>query len=240
MGWALFLPEVLAESGPPALAKSTDRGLSSKTGIIEGTVFYQPDAKRRWRYQRYYVRKPRTGELAEVVVAVSITDDKQEKPDNPHHAGQVAVMDQINYRFVPETLAIRAGDSVRFKNSDEALHNVLSHNGAKPFNVNLVKGGEYVQRFGRAGGLAKPMRLGCVYHGAMQAWIYVFDHPYYEVTGADGKFRLENLPPGKHELALRHAAGGLSWKKQITIEAGKTTRIDIRISPDNLIRSKTK
>jgi plastocyanin len=239
MGLALFLPEVLAEFGPPALDKPTGGELSSKTGIIEGTVFYQPDAQRRWRYQRYYVRKPRTGELAEAVVAVSIKD-KREKPDNMHHAGQVAVMDQINYRFVPETLAIRAGDSVRFKNSDDALHNVLSLNGEKPFNVNLAKGGEYVQRFSRAGGLSNPMRLGCVYHGAMQAWIYVFNHPSYQVTGADGKFRLENLPPGKHELALRHVAGGLSWKKQITIEAGKTTRIDIRISPDNLIRSKTK
>ncbi|HJO08266.1 MAG TPA: carboxypeptidase regulatory-like domain-containing protein [Verrucomicrobiota bacterium] len=219
---------------PDASTEPERTGLAKPTGVVEGTVYYQPDAKRRWRYQRYYVRKPKTGEIAEAVVAVSGMAGK------PHLAGQVAVMDQVNYRFVPETLAIRTGDSVRFKNSDDALHNVLSHDGDKPFNINLVKGGEHVQRFDRAGGLAKPLRLGCVYHGAMQAWVYVFDHSHYHVTGTDGKFRLENLPPGKLELAIRHAAGRLAWKKQIIIEAGKTTRMDIRISPDDLIQSEEK
>ena len=133
---------------PDASTEPERTGLAKPTGVVEGTVYYQPDAKRRWRYQRYYVRKPKTGEIAEAVVAVSGMAGK------PHLAGQVAVMDQVNYRFVPETLAIRTGDSVRFKNSDDALHNVLSHDGDKPFNINLVKGGEHVQRFDRAGGLA--------------------------------------------------------------------------------------
>ena len=39
-------------------------------GAVEGTVSYQPDTKRPWRYSRYYVKQAKTGELAEAVVAL--------------------------------------------------------------------------------------------------------------------------------------------------------------------------
>ncbi|MDP7009848.1 MAG: carboxypeptidase regulatory-like domain-containing protein [Verrucomicrobiota bacterium] len=234
--WLAFL--LLAIQAPSAMAapaKGPAGDSSRNTGTIEGVVHYQTDLTRRWRYQRYYVRKSKAGELAEAVVALNVKG-KKEQLAGQGRPPKLVVMDQINFRFVPETLAIRAGGSVQFKNSDDSLHNVMTYDGAKPFNINLIKGGKHVQKFDRAGGLAKPLHLSCIYHGAMQAWVYVFDHPHYQVTGADGKFRLTNVPPGEHELALRHPAGKLTWKKMITVKAGETTRIEIRVSPDNLIQ----
>jgi hypothetical protein len=146
-------------------------------------------------------------------------------------------MDQVNFRFVPDTLSIQTGDSVEFKNSDEALHNVMSPNSHTPFNINLPgKGSRHLQKFKTAGGLQKPLRISCLYHVAMRGWIFVFNHPYHQVTDIDGRFRLANIPAGEYELALRHAAGDLEWKKTITVKEGRTSRFNIRLSLENLAR----
>src|SRR5690242_7781952 len=139
---------------------------SEGSTTLEGTLTYQSDPKRPWRLSRYYLANPREGSLAEAVVAL----------DGPNLGSAVAppasktvTLDQVNFQFVPETVAIRAGDSVRIINSDEVLHNVMTADGSKPFNMNVVKGQEFTQVFDQAGGLAHPIRLGCVFHGTMRA-----------------------------------------------------------------------
>jgi len=156
------------------------------------------------------------------------------EPIGTRHTNRVVEMDQVNFRFVPDTLSIQAGDSVEFKNSDEALHNVMNPNSLNPFNINMPrKGSRHLQKFETAGGLQKPLRISCLYHVAMRGWIFVFNHPYHQVTGPDGRFRLANIPAGEYELALRHAAGDLEWKKTISVKAGRTSRVRIRLSPEN-------
>ena len=59
--------------------------------------------------------------MAEAVVALAV-------PSLPsaslaHQPAQVTV-DQKEMRFVPETIAIRVGDRVRFTNSDPQTHNI--------------------------------------------------------------------------------------------------------------------
>ena len=213
-------------------SKSTNR-----TGTVEGIVHYQPDPDRRWQQQIYYLRNPETGELAQAVVILQ-AKGKQVQPTGTGRPNRVVEMDQFNFRFVPGTLSIQAGDSVEFKNSDEALHNVLSPNSLNPFNINLPgKGSRHLQKFETAGGLQKPLRISCLHHAAMRGWIFVFNHPYHQVTGIDGRFWLANIPTGEYELALRHAAGNLEWRKAISVKAGNTSRIEIRLSPDNLAQA---
>jgi len=197
-------------------------------GVVEGTVTYQADAARPWRYARYYIKQPKTGELAEAVVALRarpIADTRRES--------QTAVIDQQNFQFLPETVAIRRGDSVKFTNADSATHNVQSSSDIATFNANMAGGGEHIVRFERAGGIHQPAKVGCVFHSAMQAWIFVFDHPWYQLTPASGKFRLADVPPGAYELEMVHPAGSLRWRKRIEVKPGETLRIDIRVSPDD-------
>jgi hypothetical protein len=92
-------------------------------------------------------------------------------------------------------------------------------------------GGSYTKFFDRAGGIRQPLQVGCVFHSAMRAWIFVFDHPYYQVTQAEGRFQLTGVPPGKYELEMVHPAGELRWRKQVEIKAGETLRVDIALSP---------
>jgi len=197
-------------------------------GSIEGIVSYQADPARPWRYARYYVKPAKSGELAEAVVAL-----RAKAVNDPARQEQTVVIDQQNFQFQPETVAIRRGDSVKFTNADAATHNVQASGDIATFNANMAGGGEHVVRFDRAGGIRQPVQIGCVFHSAMRAWIFVFDHPWYELTATTGRFRLNDIPPGQYDLEMVHPAGSLRWKKRVQVKAGETLRVDIRVSPDD-------
>ena len=44
--------------------------------------------------------------------------------------------------------------------------------------------------------------------GSLEAYIGAVDHPYFAVTGEDGSFRIENLPPGTYVLEAWHETLG--------------------------------
>jgi plastocyanin len=199
-----------------------------RVGAIEGTVSYQADPARPWRYARYYVKQAKTGELAEAVVAL------RAKPlADVSRAAETVTIDQQNFQFTPETVVIRRGDSVRFTNADAATHNVQSSSEIATFNANMPGGGEQTIKFDKAGGVRQPVQVGCVFHSAMRAFIFVFDHPWYQVTPASGKFKLAGVPVGTYDLEMVHPAGGLAWRKRIEIKPGETLKVDIRVSPDD-------
>jgi plastocyanin len=221
---------VLGVRADQAGADDGPTGEAVATGTIEGNVIYHADPERPWRYGRYYIKDPKSGHLAEAVIGLH--------GSNLDHPGArqkpaTSVIDQKNYRFVPETIAIRAGDRVTFTNSDPEIHSVRTNDG-QPFAVNTAPGTEYTHTFPHGGGVRRPIQIGCSYHSNMAAWIYVFDHPYYQVTSTDGRFRLKDIPAGEFQLRMAHPAGRLSWKKEITVKAGQTVELDIHVSPDNL------
>ena len=49
-------------------------------------------------------------------------------------------MDQVDERFVPEMLVVRAGTAVSFPNSDQVRHHVYSFSEAKRFELALYRG----------------------------------------------------------------------------------------------------
>ena len=212
-----------------ALQAGDAESVATGLGAIEGVVTYQADAKRPWRYARYYVKQAQTGELAEAVVALR---GKGLKGDPSGPPGK-AIIDQKNFQFSPETVAVRVGDSVTFTNSDPATHNVQVTSDIASFNVNMPGGGSYTAKLERAGGIREPLVVGCVFHSAMRAWVFVFDHPFYQLTPADGRYRLTGIPPGEYELELVHPAGELRWRQHVQVTAGQTLHIDIRLSPDD-------
>lgn len=197
---------------------------------LDGTVHYDADPARPWRYARYYVSRTPDRALSDALVCLRGRSLKQTAPAEP----RVAQMDQIEFRFIPEVLAIRAGDQVRFTNSDAALHNVQDLGGAEPLNVSLPQEGEYLYTFRRAGNSRKPTRLGCSFHSQMQAWIYVFDHPFFAVTTTNGAFTFENVPPGEYDLDVMHPSGKLSLSRSVKVVAGQAQTLPVRLTPDHL------
>lgn len=225
LGLAGTAPHSQAANGA---APSAD---SSAGGTITGVVRYRADPARPWKYGRYYVKNPARGELAEAVVNLTFTGPPPATSASP--VVRTQTVDQVNFQFVPETIATRVGEVVRFTNSDDALHNVMTADGGEPFNVSLAKDGEYFRTFSRATEWRHPLRLGCVFHGAMRAWVHVFDHPWFAVTGVEGQFRLEHVPPGRHVLAISHAAGRLQRSVPFELAAGATTNLIVELNPDD-------
>ncbi len=199
-----------------------------QTGTIEGTVFYRNDRKHAWRLARYYVKKAKSGELAEAVVALNGPSLRRIKSQQEP---RVVTVDQKEMRFVPETVALRAGDRVRFTNSDSQTHNISLNDPRLQFSDTIANGQQAIEPFSRASGIRSPFALGCKFHSQMQGWIYVFDHPFFQTTGIDGRFRLENVPPGEYRLDIAHSAGDLHASRLVQVEPNKTVKLDLILTP---------
>ncbi|MGH7930624.1 MAG: carboxypeptidase-like regulatory domain-containing protein, partial [Candidatus Binatia bacterium] len=64
------------------------------------------------------------------------------------------------------------------------------------------------------------MKVVCDTHAWMLAYLHVFDHPYFAVTGESGTFTLPNVPPGTYTIKAWHEAAGVR-SREITVTEGE-------------------
>ena len=145
---------------------------------------------------------------------------------SPVPGGKVE-MDQQGCVFVPRVVVVQAGGTVDFLNSDRLLHNI--HATPKlnvSFNRTQPKSRTIPVTF------AKPeiVRINCDLHSWMIAWVVVAAHRYYAVTGADGQFSFDNLPPGRYKLNVWHERLGTT-QANVTIVAGQPARVTVEMKP---------
>jgi plastocyanin len=134
-----------------------------------------------------------------------------------------AVLDQAECQFVPHVLAVRAGQPVTVRSSDPVLHNVHASKPAynKPFNLAFpIKGQEMSISFARPEA-SPPIEVRCDVHQWMRAYVAVFDHPFFAVTGEGGKFAIDKLPAGQYTLVIWHEKYG-EKRQQVTVGAGES------------------
>ncbi len=112
-----------------------------------------------------------------------------------------ADMDQRGQRFAPHVLVVHTGTQVRFPNSDNIRHQVYSFSTAKRFELRLYEGTPAAPLLFDKPGVVV---LGCNIHDWMLGYIYVTDDPRYGVSNAQGRVRLEELPPGDYHATLWH------------------------------------
>jgi plastocyanin len=145
-----------------------------------------------------------------------------------------ATMNQRNFIFEPQVLAVRAGQTVRFTNDDPAAHNVRAQdsNPVNTFSINTASGsvGPDTQVFAPTRP-DRPLELSCDIHPWMAAWIYVFTHERFAVTEAGGGFRITDVPAGRHRIAVRQPSGRLARDLAVDVRAGETARLDVRFTP---------
>lgn len=133
------------------------------------------------------------------------------------------MMDQRNETFVPRLLAIQTGTTVDFPNSDAIFHNVFSLSRARRFDLGRYAAGKSkAVRFDRPG----VVRVFCDIHSHMSAFIVVFNHPYFKVTEADGRFRIDNVPPGSYTLVGWYE-GEARVRKPVTVTAGAAADVEL-------------
>ena len=136
-----------------------------------------------------------------------------------------AQMDQRNETFVPHVLAIAAGTTVDFPNSDRFYHNVFSLSKAARFDLGRYAVGKSKSvRFNQPG----IVRVFCEIHSHMNAFILVFAHPFFAMTDADGRYRIENVPPGTYN-AVAWNQGVTSEPRAVTIGGGAVAELNLTV-----------
>jgi plastocyanin len=136
-----------------------------------------------------------------------------------------ARLDQRNETFVPHVLAVRVGTVVDFPNNDRTYHNVFSLSKARRFDL-----GRYAAGHSRAVRFDRPgiVRVFCDIHSHMNAFILVFNHPYFSVTRDDGTFDLGRVPAGTYQLAAWYD-GDVRVTQTVTIAPGIATVVEMEV-----------
>jgi hypothetical protein len=158
------------------------------------------------------------GEFADVIVSLQGMDGKSTGASAPP-----ALLDQKGCLYTPTILAIQTNQKLTVRNSDPCIHNVHC--------IPTVAGNEEHNDPQMPGGadltytFPKPemfLKFQCDVHPWMFAWVSVFDHPYFCVSGADGKFTIKNVPPGKYTIVAAHRKAG-EKTQEVEVKDGNAT-----------------
>jgi plastocyanin len=137
---------------------------------------------------------------------------------------------QRGCRFVPHVLGVRVGQPVEIVNDDPTEHNVHSLPGLNEELSRL----QPVQGMLETRTFTSPevmVRIKCDLHPWMTAFIGVVDHPYFAVTGEDGRFALTGVPDGTYTLAVWHERFGTQTTR-VTVANGRSADADIELDTE--------
>jgi plastocyanin len=135
-----------------------------------------------------------------------------------------AVIDQKEMTFVPHVVAVAAGGSVEFLNSDPVMHNVFSSAAAKRFDLGMFGKGET-----RTVVFEKPgvVELRCNVHPKMRAFVVVLSNNYFAIPDARGNFQIAGVPAGRYQLRAWHESlpAVETW---VNLDDGTVQSVDVR------------
>ncbi len=108
---------------------------------------------------------------------------------------------QIDREFVPRITVTSVGANVTFPNRDAVQHSVYSFSKAKSFEIPIYAGKSPQTITLDKAGL---VTLGCNIHDWMVGYILIVDTPIAELSAADGKVVVSDIPQGKYTLRVWH------------------------------------
>lgn len=221
----LWLPaQVSAETALPGSA------------VIQGSVrITQKLTEQRMRFRLYPGFKPappptdpdlRDDEWRNIVIYL---ESAPALPMAGNSSDEKLSMAQEGETFIPHVLPILVGSTVEFPNRDPIFHNVFSLSGTRTFDL-----GRYPQGDSRSVTFDQVgiVPVFCHIHSDMSAIIMVLSNPYFTVPAADGRYRIENIPPGDYTLVAWHERSE-PVEIQVDVKAGQTLELNITVPIEN-------
>ncbi len=214
----LFFSFCLNAAGAGVSGRVLLRGTPPPERVIEMTADCAAAQERPPTTRHYTV--DRDGGLANVFVV--IRSGLKGKTFTPPTTA--VSMECVACQIQPYVVAVQTGQTIRFHNNSsflENLHFTPKLNRERNFALGLKRTSlattfDLPEDFIPIKGDAHPWFFG---------YVCVVDHPFFAVTGADGRFQFPNgLPDGSYTLEALHLKAG-SAKKEIVVRAGRNDPI---------------
>jgi hypothetical protein len=163
-------------------------------------------------------------------------------------------IEAIDCRFLPFITVVRDQHPVTVVNMDPAMHDVQAYETSQLgprvlFNVPLPISSKYPREAGLSAHFHKHFEgtpvtqivrmskgrrifvMQCGFHAYMESWAVAVENPYYAVTDKEGRFRIDDIPPGEYRLMVWHPyiAGGEAKEFTVRIEPHKESHMEIAI-----------
>lgn len=223
-------------SSPPDTSVETSKAASpppGSTGVLEGQVLFQgfnvpqstqventtdPQNCGANQSLRDIIISMENLGIKNVIVALNGVPLAK---DYPLQASRL-ILDNRNCQFQPHVAVLTTGSSIEAINSDPIFHSVHLYGF---LNRNLALGpnqSKVVRTVKRPGYYI----IKCDVHGWMQAFFRVDHHPFHSVSDAEGRFRIENIPPGSYILEAWHEYFGKK-EVRVSIEGDRPSGVTI-------------
>ncbi len=153
----------------------------------------------------------------------------------------VPLIEARDCMFQPFMTVVRNGHAVEVINMDPVMHDIQGYEtsleaGARVlFNTPLVmnhqhRRGDLHALHNHAPGksLIGPIYLNkgrrtfymqCGFHAYMESWAMAVNNPYYALTDAQGKFKIDGIPPGTYQLVVWHPQTGPGTTKSVVVQS---------------------
>ncbi|HEX4808439.1 MAG TPA: carboxypeptidase regulatory-like domain-containing protein [Bryobacteraceae bacterium] len=137
---------------------------------------------------------------------------------------QPVILDQKGCWYTPRVFGIQTRQILKVVNSDPVTHNIhpMAHDN-RAWNQSQDPGAAPLMRHFIRPEIMIPVK--CNVHAWMRAWIGVLDHPYFSVTGEDGRFEIRNLPPGDYTIEAWQEKLGTQEQKISLPASGKQSLV---------------
>lgn len=142
---------------------------------------------------------PKTKAISNIVFMIDTKKNKLDNsklhPDFQKLPDTKPVLDNVLCKFEPHVMAIRAGQKIEVKNSDEAGHNAKFGFFANKEVNPMIAAGKSVDVETKEEEKAAT-KVECSIHPWMNAYVFILNHPYIGISGSDGVIKIEKLPAG--------------------------------------------
>ena len=130
-------------------------------------------------------------------------------------------------RFIPHVALLKPSGNVKITSKDAVLHTThaqMTGGGKFLFNVSLPIPNMVLSRPVDKAGV---VQVVCNTHNWMRGWLVVTDE-LSALSAGDGTYRLDNVPPGAHELRIWHEELKAAPVK-VTVKEGETMTVNFTV-----------